>query len=91
MTEAKKQHKRYSNKELRGAAKHLAKATPRYKAKKSPGINHSPLGKMRPRQERKAMAKSLGIPFNPKYNGPVYKYEVAEHEGNAVVKLVEVN
>lgn len=37
------------------------------KAKK--GIGSSPLGKMRSRQERKAMAKSLKVPFQPRYNG----------------------
>lgn len=45
------------------------------------GKLESPLGKMRSRQERKAMAKSLGIPFNPRYNGPTYRKET---------KLVEV-
>jgi hypothetical protein len=47
---------------------------------------------MRPRQERKAIAKSLGIPFSPKYNGPVYKYvPVEDAEGNLSIQLVEVN
>lgn len=36
-------------------------------------IGLSPLGKMRSRQERKAMAKALKIPFTPKYNGLVFK------------------
>ena len=93
MTEAKKKKQNgKTNKELRAAAKHLAKATPKNKMKKSPGITSSPLGKMRPRQERKAMAKSLKIPFNPQYNGPVYKYvPVEDAEGNLTIQLVEVN
>lgn len=36
------------------------------------GNNESMLGKLTPRQNRKKRAKDLKIPFNPKYNGPVY-------------------
>lgn len=43
--------------------------------KKNKGKLESPLGKMRSRQERKAMAKSLKIPFTPRYNGEVTKME----------------
>jgi hypothetical protein len=39
------------------------------------GVKESPLGKMRSRQERKKMAKALGVPFTPQYNGPVYLLE----------------
>jgi uncharacterized protein YaaW (UPF0174 family) len=39
------------------------------------GLTQSPLGKMRSRQERKKMAKALGVPFTPQYNGPVYLME----------------
>jgi hypothetical protein len=51
-----------------------ARALIRSKAKrydKRNGIGPSPLGKMRSRQERKAMAKILKVPFQPRYNGEV--------------------
>lgn len=52
---------------LRNIAKH--------EIKKNKGQLESPLGKMKSRQERKAMAKALKINFNPRYNGPVFKTE----------------
>jgi hypothetical protein len=45
------------------------------KKKLKKGVLESPLGKMRSRQERKEMAKSLGIPFTPRYNGLRFKLE----------------
>lgn len=51
------------------AARALKRA--RLKQSQSAFENHSPLGKMRNRQERKAIAKSLKIAFNPRYNGIV--------------------
>jgi hypothetical protein len=65
MTKAKKKYDVVlTGKSLRAAMRLQAK-----KAKK--GILTSPLGKMRSRQERKAMSKSLGVSFQPRYNGPV--------------------
>lgn len=34
-------------------------------------IGLSPLGKMRPRQERKKISKALKVPFKPRYNGVI--------------------
>jgi hypothetical protein len=39
------------------------------------GILESPLGKMRPRRERKSIAKSLKVLFFPRYNGMMFKLE----------------
>lgn len=55
------------------SARKMERAKKRAEEKK--GILESPLGKMRPRQERKAIAKSLKVPFKSRYNGPVFKLE----------------
>lgn len=52
------------------------------------GKLESPLGKLRSRQERKAMAKALKIAFTPRYNGPVYKYVSGKNEEGNVIKLL---
>ena len=50
-----------------------ARALTRSKAKRydTKEIGPSTLGKMRSRQERKAMAKTLKVPFQPRYNAAV--------------------
>jgi hypothetical protein len=57
-----------TGKSLRAVKKYQEKKT-----KDVTGNNKSMLGKMRNRQERKAMAKTLKIPFSPKYNAPFTK------------------
>lgn len=60
----------------------LLRSIAKRQLQKNKGTLESPLGKMRSRQERKAMAKSLGVPFTPRYNGAIYRKET---------KLVEVS
>jgi hypothetical protein len=56
------------------------------------GILESPLGKMRSRQERKSMAKSLKVPFTPRYNGEVIKkqWQLVTAKNKKYTKLVLV-
>lgn len=56
---------------LSGKSLRKAKRIQRKKQLESGKLLQSPLGKMRPRQERKAMAKALKVGFIPRYNGEV--------------------
>lgn len=51
------------------SARELKRTQEKKKLEELKGKLQSPLGKMRSRQERKAMAKALKINFNPRYNG----------------------
>lgn len=65
----------------------------RAKKKIKTGLDVSPLGSMRPRRERKLVAKQLKMPFIPRYNGLVFKlkHEIFTNErGYMRVKSVMV-
>lgn len=71
----------------------LRKASRAKKRKALKGELISPIGKMRSRQERKAMAKALKITFIPRYNGPFFKVIrelVTDKKGRLKVAITDV-
>jgi hypothetical protein len=71
------------------SARALKRLAEKYNIMKQ-GIGSSPLGKMRSRQERKAMAKSLKVPFQPRYNGEFtqMKFSLITAKNKKYTKLV---
>jgi hypothetical protein len=71
----------------------LRKAVRAKKRKELKGELISPIGKMRSRQERKAMAKALKIPFQPRHNGPVFnviRKLVTDKKGRLKVAIMDI-